>query len=45
MVQPLKFGKGITFSHTLLGMWLLIHAGIQVNFKLTSASPGLAYGV
>ena len=30
-VQPLKFGIGnIISSHTLLGMSLLIHAGIKV---------------
>ena len=31
-VQPLKFGNGkVISSHTLLCMWLLIHAGIKVN--------------
>ena len=31
-VQPLKFGNGYVIpSHTLLGMWLLINAGIKVN--------------
>ena len=32
MVQPLKFRNGwVISSHTLLGMWLLIHAGIKVK--------------
>ena len=32
MVVPLKFGNGWAISfHTLLGKWLLIHAGIKVN--------------
>ena len=32
MVVPLKFGNGYVISlHTLLAMWLLIHAGIKVN--------------
>ena len=32
MVQPLKFMKGLVISfHTLLGMLLLIHAGIKVK--------------
>ena len=31
-VQPLKFGNGqVTSSHTLLHMWLLMHAGIKWN--------------
>ena len=31
-VQPLKFRNGqVISSHTLLGVWLLIHAGIKVN--------------
>ena len=31
-VQPLKFRNGwVISSHTLHGMWLLIHAGIKVN--------------
>ena len=31
-VQPLKFMNGLVIpSHTLLGVWLLIHAGIQVK--------------
>ena len=31
-VQPLRLGNGETISsHTLLGMWLLIHAGIKVK--------------
>ena len=31
-VQPLKFGNGQAISfHTLLGVWLLIHTGIEVN--------------
>ena len=30
--QPLKFGNGyVGLSHTLLGMWLVIHVGIKVN--------------
>ena len=30
-VQPLKFGNGqVISSHTLLGMWLLIHAGLKL---------------
>ena len=30
--QPLKFGNGLVISsHTFLGMWLLIHAGIKVT--------------
>ena len=37
MVQPLKFGNWeIISSHTLLGMWLLIHARIKsTDYKLT----------
>ena len=32
LAQPLKFGNGwVTSSHTLLDMWLLIHAGIKVT--------------
>ena len=32
IVQPLKFRNGyVISSHTLLGMWLLIHAGIKVT--------------
>ena len=27
-------------SHTLVGMWLLIHAGIIVNFQLVKRAPG-----
>ena len=31
-LQPLKFGNGsVISSHTLLGMRLLIHAGVKVN--------------
>ena len=31
-VLPLKFGNGYVISlHTLLGMWLLIHAAIEVK--------------
>ena len=31
-VQPLKFGNGEVISfYTLLGMWLLIHAGLKLN--------------
>ena len=31
-VQPLTFGKvSVISSYTLQGMWLLIHAGIEVN--------------
>ena len=31
-VQPLKFGNGLVISsHTLLNMWLLVHAVIKVN--------------
>ena len=31
-VAPLKFGYGYVIStHTLLGMWLLIHDGIKVE--------------
>ena len=31
-VQPLKIGNEyVISSHTLSGMWLLIHAGIKVN--------------
>ena len=33
-VIALKFGNGHVISHhTLLGMWLLIHAGIKVGLK------------
>ena len=33
-VQPLKFGNGQMISaRTLLGMWLLIHAGIKVKLR------------
>ena len=29
---PLKFGNGyVISSHTALGMWLLVHAGIRIN--------------
>ena len=32
LVAPLKFGNGwAILYHILLGMWLVIHAGIQVN--------------
>ena len=32
MVQPLKFGNGyVISSHSLLGMWLFIQAGIKVK--------------
>ena len=32
MVAPLKFENVLLISsHTLLGMWLVIHAGIKVN--------------
>ena len=32
LVQPLKFGKGLSISsHTLLDIQLIIHAGINVN--------------
>ena len=32
VAHPLKFGKGLEIStHTLLCMWLLIHAGVKVN--------------
>ena len=31
-VQLVKFGNWyVIFSYTLLGMWLLIHAGIKVD--------------
>ena len=31
-VQPLKFGNELVISsHILKAMWLLIHAGIEVN--------------
>ena len=31
-MELLKFGNGyVISSHTLLGMWLLLHAGIVVN--------------
>ena len=31
MTSPLKFGNGqVISSHTLLGIWLLTHAGIEV---------------
>ena len=34
MVQPLEFGNGyVISSHTLLCMWLFIHAGVKVNPK------------
>ena len=32
-VQPLKFGNAqVISSHTLLGMWLIIHAGIKLTY-------------
>ena len=30
-MQPLKFEIGQVISYTLLGMWLLIHGGINVK--------------
>ena len=35
-MQPLKFGnEWIISSHTVLGVWFIIHTGINVNlFKL-----------
>ena len=30
--EPLKFGNGyVISSHTLQGLWLIIHVGIKVN--------------
>ena len=41
MAQPLKFGNGkVISSHTFLGMWLLIHLGIELNqFILVKRAP------
>ena len=42
MVVPLKFGNGyVISSHTLQGMWLPIHAGIEVNHVTEKGSHGL----
>ena len=31
-VQPLKYGDGyVILSHNILGIWLIIHAGIKVK--------------
>ena len=44
-VQPLKFGNGyVISSHTLLGMWWLLHAGIKLKpymWKRPLEAPGL----
>ena len=42
MVQPLKFVIGyVILSHTLLGMWLLMHAAIEVDY--TQLYPNVQY--
>ena len=39
-VAPLKFGNGkVIASHTLLGMWLLIYAEIQL-IHVSKGAPG-----
>ena len=38
--EPLKFGNGYLISaHTLLSMWLLIHAGIKVILFVVKRGP------
>ena len=41
-VQPLKFGSGyVISSHTLLGMWFLIHDVIKVNPYLVKVATDI----
>ena len=41
-VQPLKFGNGsVISSHTLIGMWLLINAGITQRNVLKGVTGAL----
>ena len=43
-VQLLKIGNGyIISSHTLLDMWLLIHAGIKVKPFLVKGDHGVSF--
>ena len=40
-VQPLEFGNGFVISsHTLLCLWLLIHAGIKCDSERGPSGPG-----